>query len=58
MEVICQVHAPSTLLPGKEPLYPLEGREEKNIFCRESNPSSSAIQPVAPSLYRMSYPSS
>jgi hypothetical protein len=42
MEVNGQVHAPTTLLPGKEPLYPLDGRlagpqSRSGRGCEEKN---------------------
>jgi hypothetical protein len=96
MEVSGQLHAPTALLPGKEPWYPLDrglggpqsrsgrGGEEKNSctlselssspilyeyglpnFKFHLNPSSSfaanwtpVVQPVAQSVYWVSYPDS
>jgi hypothetical protein len=67
MEVSSQLHAPAALPPGKEPLVPFGqrlggpqsrfgcGGEEKN--CQPlPGLESPIVQPVAQSLYRLSYP--
>ena len=65
MEASSQFHAQATSTPGTHltgscvgPISDLHALEKWKISCRNSKGDPSVVQPVAQSLYWLSYPSS